>query len=40
VEAMWRMLQMPAPDDYVIASGESHSVRDLRDELIRYAGLD
>jgi GDPmannose 4,6-dehydratase len=29
VEAMWRMLQQPAPDDYVIATGEIHSVQDL-----------
>ena len=29
VEAMWRMLQQPAPDDYVIASGASHAVQDL-----------
>ena len=29
VEAMWRMLQRPTPDDYVIATGESHSVREF-----------
>jgi GDPmannose 4,6-dehydratase len=29
VEAMWLMLQQEEPDDYVIATGETHSVRDL-----------
>src|SRR2546426_5791100 len=29
VEAMWRMLQQPEPDDYVVATGENHSVREL-----------
>lgn len=29
VAAMWRMLQQPAPDDYVIATGETHAVREL-----------
>jgi GDPmannose 4,6-dehydratase len=32
VEAMWLMLQQPEPDDYAIASGEDHSVRELLDE--------
>jgi GDPmannose 4,6-dehydratase len=40
VEAMWKMLQMPAPDDYVIATGQSHSVREFLDEAFGYAGLD
>ena len=40
VEAMWKMLQQPAPDDYVIATGETHSVRDFLKEAFDYVGLD
>jgi GDPmannose 4,6-dehydratase len=40
VEAMWLMLQQEEPDDYVVATGESHSVRDFLDEAFGYAGLD
>src|SRR5437016_2596100 len=40
VEAMWLMLQQPASDDYVIATGETHSVREFLDEAFSYAGLD
>jgi len=40
VEAMWLMLQQDQPDDYVIATGETHSIRDLLDEAFSYAGLD
>src|SRR5438309_7770095 len=40
VEAMWRMLQQPAPDDYVVATGESHSVRELVELAFGYVGLD
>lgn len=40
VEAMWMMLQQDEPDDYVIATGEMHSVRDLIIEAFSYAGLD
>lgn len=40
VEAMWLMLQQEQPDDYVIATGETHSIRDLLDEAFGYAGLD
>ena len=40
VEAMWRMLQQPAPDDYVIATGETHSVREFVSEAFRIVGLD
>ena len=40
VEAMWLMLQQPEPDDYVIATGESHSVRQLVDVAFARAGLD
>ncbi|HLJ94378.1 MAG TPA: GDP-mannose 4,6-dehydratase [Gemmataceae bacterium] len=40
VEAIWLMLQQDRPDDYVIATGETHSVRDFLDEAFSYAGLD
>lgn len=40
VEAMWRMLQADAPDDYVIATGETHSVREFLDEAFGRLDLD
>src|SRR5580704_1485611 len=40
VEAMWLMLQQPEPDDYVIATGESHSVRECLDVAFGALGLD
>jgi GDPmannose 4,6-dehydratase len=40
VEAMWRMLQQAGPDDYVIATGVSHSVREFLDLAGAYCGLD
>jgi GDPmannose 4,6-dehydratase len=40
VEAMWMMLQQPEPDDYVIATGETHTIRDLLTESFRLAGID
>jgi GDPmannose 4,6-dehydratase len=40
VEAMWLMLQQDAADDYVIATGEPHSVRELVELAFRHAGLD
>jgi GDPmannose 4,6-dehydratase len=40
VEAMWLMLQQDKPDDYVIATGETHSVREFLEEAFSYAGLD
>ena len=40
VEAMWLMLQQPKPDDYVIATGETHTVREFLDETFRYLELD
>src|SRR5437667_2043890 len=40
VEAMWRMLQHDAPDDYVIATGETHSVQEFLEEAFACAGLD
>src|SRR5207249_4933861 len=40
VEAMWLMLQQDEPADYVIASGESHSVREFVEMAFGIAGLD
>ena len=40
VEAMWMMLQHPVPDDFVIATGETHSVRDFVEEAFRQTGVD
>jgi GDPmannose 4,6-dehydratase len=40
VEAMWQMLQQPKPDDYVIATGETHSVRELCEIAFARVGLD
>jgi GDPmannose 4,6-dehydratase len=40
VDAMWRMLQQPSPDDYVIGTGETHSVREFVTLAFEYAGLD
>jgi GDPmannose 4,6-dehydratase len=40
VEAMWLMLQQDSPDDYVIATGETHSVRELVEIAFAAAGLD
>ncbi|MSU74872.1 GDP-mannose 4,6-dehydratase [Candidatus Kaiserbacteria bacterium] len=40
VEAMWLMLQQDKPDDYVIATGETHSVREFVEEAFRLVGLD
>ncbi|MBI3185159.1 MAG: GDP-mannose 4,6-dehydratase [Myxococcales bacterium] len=40
VEAMWLMLQKPEPDDYVVATGETHSVREFLDEAFGHANLD
>ncbi|QOD02639.1 GDP-mannose 4,6-dehydratase [Pseudarthrobacter sp. BIM B-2242] len=40
VEAMWRMLQQPVADDYVIATGETHSIRDLLDAAFKAVGVD
>src|SRR5439155_7950102 len=39
-EAMWLMLQQDAPDDYVIATGETHSVREFLEVAFDYAELD
>jgi GDPmannose 4,6-dehydratase len=40
VEAMWLMLQQSAPQDYVIGTGETHSVRELVETAFSHAGLD
>ena len=40
VEAMWLMLQQDEPDDYVIATGETHSVREFADKVFQKLGLD
>ena len=40
VEAMWLMLQQDEPDDYVIATGETHSVREFLEVAFGYMGLD
>jgi GDPmannose 4,6-dehydratase len=40
VDAMWRMLQQPQPDDYVVGTGVMHSVRDLVEIAFGHAGLD
>lgn len=39
-EGMWRMLQRPDGDDYVLATGETHSVREFLQEVFDYAELD
>jgi GDPmannose 4,6-dehydratase len=40
VEFMWRMLQQEAPDDFVIGTGETHSVREFVEQAFAYAGMD
>jgi GDPmannose 4,6-dehydratase len=40
VQAMWLMLQQEEPDDYVVATGETHSVQELVELAFGYAGLD
>ena len=40
VEMMWLMLQEEAPDDYVVATGETHSVREFVEEVFSYLALD
>jgi GDPmannose 4,6-dehydratase len=40
VAAMWKMLQFERPDDFVIGTGESHSIREFLDEAFGYAGMD
>ncbi|MDH4130816.1 MAG: GDP-mannose 4,6-dehydratase [Gemmatimonadota bacterium] len=40
VDAMWRMLQQPEPQDYVIGTGETHTVRELVEVAFAHVGLD
>ena len=40
VKAMWLMLQQPSADDYIIATGETHSIRDFLDIAFATAGID
>jgi GDPmannose 4,6-dehydratase len=40
VQAMWRMLQQDKPDDFVVATGETHSVQELCEVAFGHAGLD
>jgi GDPmannose 4,6-dehydratase len=40
MEGAWRMLQADEPDDYILATGETHSVRELLDEAFGYVDLD
>jgi GDPmannose 4,6-dehydratase len=40
VEAMWLMLQQESPDDYVIATGENHSVKEFVEEAFKVAGIE
>jgi GDPmannose 4,6-dehydratase len=40
VEAMWLMLQQETPDDYVVATGETHSVREFLEAAFSHAGLE
>jgi GDPmannose 4,6-dehydratase len=40
VDAMWRMLQQPSPQDYVIGTGHTHSVRELVEAAFSHVGLD
>ena len=40
VDAMWRMLQLPAPGDFVVATGETHSVEEFVDTAFSSVGLD
>ena len=40
VQAMWMMLQQPSPDNYVVATGETHSIREMCEEAFGYLELD
>ncbi len=40
VEAIWKIVQQDRPDDYVIGTGDAHSVREFLEEAFSYAGLD
>ena len=38
--AMWLMMQQPKPDDFVIATGETHSIREFAEETFKIVGLN
>ena len=40
IEAMWLMLQQENPDDYVICTGTTHSIRDFLDHAFNYVGIE
>jgi GDPmannose 4,6-dehydratase len=40
VDAMWRMVQQPEADDYVVATGETHSIREFLDLAFSHVGID
>lgn len=40
VEAMWMMMQTDSPDDFVVATGETHSIKELCEEAFKYVGLN
>ena len=40
VEGMWKMLQQEKPDDYIIATGEPHTLKEVLDEVFGYLDLD
>ncbi len=40
IEAIWKIVQQDKPEDFVIGTGESHTVREFMEEAFRYAGLD
>jgi GDPmannose 4,6-dehydratase len=40
VEAMWRMLQQDTPDDYVVATGQTHSIREFLDVAFKHIGIE
>lgn len=40
VEGMWRMLQADAPDDYVLATGETHTVREFVEKAFKHVGIE
>jgi GDPmannose 4,6-dehydratase len=40
VDAMWRMLQQPEPDDYVVGTGATHSVREFAEVAFAHVGLN
>ena len=40
VEGMWKIMQAKTPDDFVLATGETHTIRELCNEAFRYVGLN